>query len=51
MQTRGILIPVGADYEDMELWYPRMRIIEAAMGVTVAGPESEAIYNKYRGKI
>ena len=44
MHTRHILILVGADYEDLELWYPKLRLIEAGIGVTVAGPEREATY-------
>ena len=44
MHTQHILILVGADYEDLELWYPKLRLIEAGIGVTVAGPEREATY-------
>lgn len=44
MHTRHILILVGADYEDLELWYPKLRLIEAGIGVTVAGPERDATY-------
>lgn len=32
-----ILILAGDDYEDLELWYPRLRLIEAGVSVTVAG--------------
>jgi protease I len=34
-------------YEDLELWYPKLRMIEAGATVTVAGPEAGA---KYLGK-
>jgi len=34
-------------YEDLELWYPRLRLMEAGAHVTVAGPEAE---RKYAGK-
>ncbi len=34
-------------YEDLELWYPRLRLIEAGAHVTVAGPAAETVY---RGK-
>ncbi|HUY89944.1 MAG TPA: type 1 glutamine amidotransferase domain-containing protein [Pirellulales bacterium] len=34
-------------YEDLELWYPKLRLIEAGAHVTVAGPEAE---RKYSGK-
>ena len=44
MHSRHILILVGADYEDLELWYPKLRLIEAGIGVTVAGPERDATY-------
>jgi protease I len=46
-QAKRILIFVGDDYEDLELWYPKLRLIEAGVQVTVAG--SEAL-QKYRGK-
>ena len=32
-----ILTLVGADYEDLELWYPKLRLEEAGCHVTVAG--------------
>ena len=41
------LMFVADDYEDLELWYPRLRIMEAGGHVTVAGPKGETIY---RGK-
>ena len=34
-------------YEDLELWYPRLRLIEAGAHVTVAGPAADTLY---RGK-
>ena len=33
-----ILALVGEDYEDLELWYPKLRLEEAGGHVTVAGP-------------
>ncbi|MEX2168497.1 MAG: type 1 glutamine amidotransferase domain-containing protein [Pirellulales bacterium] len=42
-----ILIFVGDDYEDLELWYPKLRLMEAGAQVTVAGPEAE---REYQGK-
>ncbi len=47
MPAGRILIFVGPDYEDLELWYPRLRLIEAGYGVVVAGAEAGA---KYMGK-
>lgn len=41
------LIFVSEDYEDLELWYPRLRLQEAGAHVTVAGPE---LGKTYRGK-
>ncbi|HEX3601761.1 MAG TPA: type 1 glutamine amidotransferase domain-containing protein [Lacipirellulaceae bacterium] len=42
-----ILMFVGDDYEDLELWYPKLRLAEAGAHVTVAGPKGETFY---RGK-
>ena len=35
-----ILMFVEDVYEDLEVWYPRLRMIEAGAHVTVAGPEA-----------
>src|SRR5580698_4544180 len=32
-------------YEDLELWYPKLRLIEAGAQVTVAGPAADTIYH------
>ena len=42
-----ILAFVGDDYEDLELWYPKLRLEEAGAHVTVAGLEEK---KKYIGK-
>jgi len=47
LQDRRVLIFVHDHYEDLELWYPRLRLIEAGVRVTVAGPELD---KKYIGK-
>lgn len=47
LTERRILIFVGDDYEDLELWYPKLRLIEAGATVTVAGPQAKT---NYRGK-
>ena len=39
-----ILIFAGDIYEDLELLYPRLRLIEAGAHVTVAAPKSGATY-------
>jgi protease I len=44
---KRILTFVGDDYEDLELWYPKLRLIEAGAAVVVAGPEAST---RYRGK-
>jgi len=41
------LMFVGDDYEDLELWYPKLRLAEAGAHVTVAGSKGETVY---RGK-
>ncbi len=42
--SRRALILVDTDYEDLELQYPKYRLIEAGMAVTVAGPAAGARY-------
>jgi protease I len=42
-----VLVFVGDDYEDLELWYPKLRLIEAGAEVTVAGLQA---HTNYRGK-
>ena len=44
---KRVLIFVGDDYEDLELWYPRLRLVEAGVSVTVAGEKAGQVY---RGK-
>lgn len=44
LQGRRVLILVGEDYEDLELWYPKLRLIEAGAEVVVAGPEANRTY-------
>ncbi len=47
LQGQRILILVGDVYEDLELWYPKLRLIEAGAEVVVAGPRAG---QEYRGK-
>lgn len=42
-----MLVFVADDYEDLELWYPRLRLEEAGASVTLAGQSGGATY---RGK-
>jgi len=47
-QTK-ILMFVDDLYEDLELWYPKLRLIEEGMAVLVAGPEGNKIYKGKNG--
>ncbi len=44
LSGKHVLIFVEKDYEDLELWYPKLRLIEAGAGVTVAGPKMGEVY-------
>ncbi len=44
---KRILMFVGELYEDLELWYPRLRMREAGADVILAGPEAG---QRYAGK-
>jgi len=39
LANHRVLMFVGDIYEDLELWYPKLRLIEAGAAVVVAGPE------------
>ncbi|WP_437187638.1 type 1 glutamine amidotransferase domain-containing protein [Planctomicrobium sp. SH668] len=41
---KRILCFVGDIYEDLELWYPKLRLEEAGAHVTLAGPEEGVVY-------
>lgn len=41
---QSILMFVGDIYEDLELWYPKLRMMEAGAQVVLAGPEAGAAY-------
>ena len=47
LANRRLLILVGPDYQDLELWYPRLRLTEAGAAVIVAGSSAGVTY---RGK-
>ena len=42
-----ILMFVDDIYEDLEVWYPKLRLAEAGAHVTLAGPKGET---EYKGK-
>jgi protease I len=44
---KSVLILTGEIYEDLELWYPKLRLIEAGAKVLVAGEEAG---KRYAGK-
>jgi deglycase len=44
MKNQRLLMFVGDIYEDLELWYPKLRLIEAEAEVVVAGPERGVSY-------
>ncbi len=44
---KRLLMFVDDIYEDLELWYPKLRMIEAGAQITIAGPEAGI---KYAGK-
>ncbi|SMP37730.1 protease I [Neorhodopirellula lusitana] len=45
LQGCRVLAFVGEIYEDLELWYPKFRLIEAGAEVIVAGPSAGENYN------
>jgi protease I len=49
LEGQRVLILTGEIYEDLELWYPKLRLEEAGADVTVAGPEANAKYNGKHG--
>lgn len=48
MAAKRVMIFAENDYEDLELWYPKLRLIEAGIQVTVAGP-GEKVYKSKHG--
>ena len=44
-----VLLFAGPDYEDLELWYPKLRLEEAGFAVTLAGDEAGASYKGKHG--
>lgn len=49
LQGKQVLIFVGDDYEDMELQYPKYRMLEAGAEVVVAGLEANRVYHGKHG--
>lgn len=46
---RRILMFVDDIYEDLELWYPKLRLQEAGAHVVVAGPKAPVVYQGKHG--
>ncbi len=46
---KKILAFIDHVYEDLELWYPKLRLEEEGWKVTVAGPQSNVIYTGKHG--
>ena len=49
LADKRFLMFVDDIYEDLELWYPKLRLAEAGAHVTVAGPEMEEVYQGKHG--
>ncbi len=49
LKNKKILMLVENVYEDLELWYPKLRLMEAGAEVIVAGPEASKIYTGKHG--
>jgi len=49
LDGKRILMFVDDVYEDLELWYPKLRLIEAGAEVVVAGPEAGRTYTGKHG--
>ena len=47
--TKRILAFADDIYEDLELWYPKLRLEEEGWRVTIAGPAASALYNGKHG--
>jgi protease I len=49
LHDKRILVFVGDIYEDLELWYPKLRLIEEGAHVTVAGDQADTVYKGKNG--
>lgn len=49
LSGKRYLMFVDDVYEDLELWYPRLRLVEAGAEVVVAGPEAKTAYKGKHG--
>lgn len=49
LSGKRVLIFTGDIYEDLELWYPKLRLEEAGAQTTLAGPEAGQTYSGKNG--
>jgi protease I len=49
LENTKFLILLDDDYEDLEFWYPKLRLIEAGAEVTVAGPPGKGHFHGKHG--
>jgi protease I len=49
LQNHRILFFVGDDYEDLELWYPKLRLEAAGAATTLAGQKADTTYQGKNG--
>lgn len=47
LEGKRVLILAEENYEDLELWYPKLRFLEAGVQVTVAGPREKVYRSKH----
>ena len=49
LDGKRILMFVDDIYEDLELWYPKLRLLEAGAAVVVSGPQAQRTYSGKNG--
>ncbi len=49
LKNRRVLAFVGDIYEDLELWYPKLRLIEAGAEFVIAAEEADRVYEGKNG--
>ena len=47
LTNKQVMVFAEGDYEDLELWYPKLRLIEAGANVIVAGPREKSYASKH----
>lgn len=49
LQNKKILLFVAPEYEDLELLYPKYRLIEEGAKIIIAGPDAKTVYKGKNG--